>query len=386
MRSLCFLPCELTARDFASRAAIANELVRRGRAVILGQIWSIYSNIPFLEGCLLCSTMNSHHAPKLQKCKEAGVVVLGCDQEALPLTGEGSLANLAAASVRHCELFLSSSESHDQAVRQAFPDVTTRLVGDPRIDIIRDATFKPPIAEPYILINTGFGLVNSVWGDAKTALSVLLAGGNIAAGEIEQRIAFEKATLDQTIALVRWCAQNLPYITVVRPHPSERAEAWHELAGPKVRIVAGQAAAPWISHAKLLIHSNSTTGLEAAVMGTPCLNLCPPEFDAWSAQFRNANRKVSSAQAAVDAIIGAWPDLKRVGTNEPLSFPKNSVQRIADVMTEHCPAGVPSELRWATVGRTQRQRDKFTVPEQEFVAAVQGRVKMLDDSVALIAP
>ena len=46
---------------------------------------------------------------------------------------------------------------------------------------------------------------------------------------------------DLAAALEDWCAANLPIITVVRPHPTEKADTWTSMTDKNLRIAAGTA-------------------------------------------------------------------------------------------------------------------------------------------------
>jgi surface carbohydrate biosynthesis protein len=219
------------------------------------------------------------------KFREAGYAIAAADEESLPFAGDGFLVNIDPTAMRHTDLFLALNDAQRAVLCAEYPGVPITVVGSARIDLLRRQRPPRPMAEPYILFNTNFALTNSLRGDAQTVIDSLIAGGGLNPStetgrvEIQTRYDFEVKTRQEMMALIRWCAANLPMITVVRPHPTERAEMWSSMVGKNLRTVAGSAPIPWIAHAHIVVHANSTTGLEAAVLGVPCLNISPPKYD-----------------------------------------------------------------------------------------------------------
>ena len=80
------------------------------------------------------------------------------------------------------------------------------------------------------------------------------------------------------VVLTKELALNFPeYTVVLRPHPSESITFYeHAFASFKnVAVTRDDNVLPWIRAAKLVVHSNCTTGIEAVLAGCPVLNLLP---------------------------------------------------------------------------------------------------------------
>jgi surface carbohydrate biosynthesis protein len=80
------------------------------------------------------------------------------------------------------------------------------------------------------------------------------------------------------VVLTKELALNFPQYTVVlRPHPSESMTFYeHAFASfENVAVTRDESVLPWIRAAKLVVHSNCTTGIEAVLAGCPVLNLLP---------------------------------------------------------------------------------------------------------------
>jgi hypothetical protein len=61
---------------------------------------------------------------------------------------------------------------------------------------------------------------------------------------------------------------------VVRPHPSENQQVYHDIAGQCERVAVTNEGnvVPWLMAAKALIHNGCTTGVEAFAVDTPALS------------------------------------------------------------------------------------------------------------------
>jgi hypothetical protein len=76
LQPIVYLPCELKARDLASRLAIANHAIAAGYPVILGQQWSMFTNLKQQAppGCILFTTANTFQAGQSAACRHQGVL------------------------------------------------------------------------------------------------------------------------------------------------------------------------------------------------------------------------------------------------------------------------------------------------------------------------
>jgi hypothetical protein len=282
-----------------------------------------------------------------------------------------------------------------------------RVVGTSRFDLLREANYERPHGPRYILFNTSFGLRNTIYGDPEFAIasyfSALVQDINNPdhRAVMQARLDWEKASMDETSKLIRWLEERSDVDLVIRPHPNENASWWHKHFGGRKRIfiVRGTDAYPWMQHAALMVHSDSTTGLEAALMRTPTLNISP--VDAWGdrCSLRSINYSVRSAEEGYDPIE------KLLGRGEgPIAeashvdpFPQNCADAIAEAMTSIMPPPRPmSPFGWADTLRPVEQQKKFTVSPDEFreslnraflLANCSGFVmEPLSDSVVKVAP
>ena len=397
---IAYLTCELKGRDLASRLLIASSLADRGYHVIVGQQWAIFSNLrACLKGVVLFKTANKTQGDWMVEARSNGHVVAASDEECLASAPNDYARLTHPVAAEACHTYLALNDLHAAAIKAAYPGAAHKVIvaGNARVDILRALRPPRPIPEPYILINTSFGRTNHVSGDIQKAVNIWLgSGGHEKNAETEnmvrERLSFEKRAMAETIALIEWLIANTQSQIVIRPHPAERSEKWTTLfqGNARVHVVVGSDPTPWIRHATLLVHSESTTGVEAAIMGAKVLNLSPASSWGERLVVAQANVTVDSATAAAELVAallrtGEWPPSKQdIGA----LYPTTGAEKTAAALAEHLPP--PQRPRggfqWHTIHRTDEQREKFTVSHDEARALTQHTTTQIDDSVFLISP
>ncbi len=411
-----YLTCELKSRDLDSRLLIAARLLARGVATVIGQQWAIFENGPSLQmtrGAVLFKTANRIQAVEMEKLRAAGHAILLMDEELLSLTNEYVIRLVTdARAIAACDYFLFQDAAHETLVRQHYrADVPGRIAGNSRVDLLRSIpqlyeAEARAIAErgPYILINTNFTLTNSIWGDVDRALAVARAGGAIETDTERGRayaIDWLKTETENAAALkavMAWMQQHIKsHRLIVRPHPAEKASTWSSTPG--IEIAPGTTPAPWILGADLVIHTNSTTGLEAALMGRPCLNLCPLPNSEFSTSYvaRQANFTATTVKDA-NETIGEFIKHRRGPIRRfknPVQFHPDAARIIAEDLDRLSPEGALIG-QWRRYARDDVKREKFSVSLQEFMPRMKAifgalnvavpQVAELDDSVFYLVP
>ena len=355
---------------------------------MVGQLWAIIANQDFTaRGCYLFATANRIQALSMATVKECGHVVIASDEEALALAGDRALDHISAAAIAYP--FLAQTGAHKAVLLDRFPNANITVTGSARVELLH-ATKPKPATPPYVLFNTNFSLVNSMRGDVEKALTIMGRGMSLTTQGVKLRFDGEKAGVECMVPVIRWL---LPQCRVViRPHPTEKAQAWRD-AFPEAEVVEGSDLLPWIRGALVVVHANSTTGLEAALIGVPSINLDP--IESWGARFtvRNYNHTVKTATEAIEAVA-AYLQGKTV--KQPVAkppFPIEGAKNTATVISAALgPSSVPDKLPWRRAVRTKDMRDKFTATRENIVnnphikAAGPSAVHELDDSVFLLAP
>lgn len=341
--------------------------------------------------------------------KTNGHLVVASDEEVLGWSPDLVADTTDTATFKWCDRFFAFDESHRAALLRKFPDVADRIrvTGSARGDLLRSAIYERPHERAYVLFNTSFGLINSLWGSRESAISIYAAGmrwdmGNPEhAAIMKSRLLYEETGLRETTKLLSGLLGQNKYDIIVRPHPSEKTEFWEQLVRghPHAHVIAKSDPYQWTKHAALMIHSDSTLGVEVTSLGTPALNLST--VDAWARRLvvREINFTVGSAAEAVDPIFRLLK-YKEGPLAQPYKaevFAPDSARRTAAEFAELLPDPAPiGPMGWERFPRAPKEAEKFTVSAAEFRAALDRILPMaqgggaaavdLDDSVVLLVP
>ena len=397
MQRIVYLLCELKARDFEPRLLIAAALLKAGCAVVVGQRWGMAHNGPTAQqGCYLFPTANAIQAATMATVARGGHIIAAADEEALALAGPAMLEILAPESLQQA-VFFAHSDLHARTVSTAFPRSNITVTGSARIDLCaaQGAAARKPEA-PYVLVNTNFPLTNSLWGSPEDAQTQLNTGG---LRDAAQRVAWEAGRRETFMPVLTWMLNNFAGAIVIRPHPAENPAFWQSFAAPNpnVRVVVGESPVPWLAGARLVVHTDSTTGLEAAVMGRPVLNISTEPV--WGEKF--VMRLVNTTVTSADAAIAALSDFRASGTLPPPPraiadmYPAGGAQRTADAILRLLQAReakpVGGDFRWQPVDRPEVLKQKITVAKSEVadsphIKPTGATVHQIDESLFLLVP
>src|SRR5262245_21810230 len=84
---IIYLPIEFQSREFDSKVLLAATLTERGYAVVLGQQWLLYENVPRLPpGVILFKSFNKFHQVAMAHARQSGHRVVILDEEMLAQT------------------------------------------------------------------------------------------------------------------------------------------------------------------------------------------------------------------------------------------------------------------------------------------------------------
>ncbi len=389
-----YLPIEIKTREWAVRCQLAKILQAKGFTVVIGQQWSLLANVKNIPpGVVLFKTMNAIQGAGMRDYKKAGFTVVAMDEEALLCADDACLrANVSDLAVSRCDVFLAQHEDHGRVMREMGAE--TVVVGNPRVDLCRGDTYKAEgdkiRAEygPFILFNTNFGTVNSAWGGLSGAASLAKQAGLLET--LEQRKAFgasiqwERENIATTIHLLNWAAEHAGKRVVIRPHPAEDLNEWKNLAGDKVTIIADTDPLPWMWAADLVVHTNSTTGLEAILMGKPVLNLETRPDPSCARLTSTLNTVARSHTEAVEAIQSGVCYQEAHHNKASVMFPNGANETIAKVIEER---GFESrsQFTYERIPRAARQVAKCSIHIGEAGRAL-WPVQELDHSLFMVVP
>ncbi len=299
MEPVVYLPIEIRYRELPSRMLIASHLLQAGYAVVIGSHWALINppNQKALpQGIYFFKSVNKLQGKAMAMLTANGHTIAASDEEVLVFTEEkGYLVAFGENAADNCALFFAQSYAHMQAVEKRFPQLKgkVRIVGNPRVDLMseRNRGLFEAVDDrvhqhrPYILFNTNYGSINSVWADSNQVMSMAETTGAFDGPDRAKKIREFQAILDwetanhkAMVSLLQWAVNELKTVNVVvRPHPSERPRYWEQmLAGvPRAHVIPRSDPHPWITGAELVVHTGCTTGLEAVLLDKPAVNLLP---------------------------------------------------------------------------------------------------------------
>ena len=304
MEPIAYLALEIKQRELESRILIAAHLLKAGIAVVIGQQWVLFANADTCPpGVALFKTVNHIQAGKMADFRASGHLVAATDEEVLVCTEEACFLEVfSPKAAENCDLFFAQSDFHKSVVENRFPALRgrTQAVGNARVDLLsadRRKSFGPEVQDivktygPYILFNTSYGQLNSIWKDMEHVNTIAAVAGLVnrddpaSIAEYQAKLEWERRNREEMVELLRWVIEEIPDKNIVlRPHPGEAPEFWWERFGSceRLHIIPRSKPQPWILGADMVVHTSCTTGLEAALMGKPVVNLFPavhPAFD-----------------------------------------------------------------------------------------------------------
>ncbi len=313
-----YLTVELKHRELDSRLLIALHLLKAGFTVVVGQQWGIFANATALPpGVVLYKTVNEIQARSMPLFRRLGHLIAATDEEVL-LCAESScfVGALSKNSEANWHQFYAQSPMHRDAILRKFPGGEEKIIitGNARVDLMHArglALFRDEAARcrescgPYVLFNSNFAGINSIWGGVKRVAQInASAGGDDVV--FNEAMEFEKNNRDELVKLIEWTADNiLSHRVVIRPHPVENVGFWVERFGAhsRVTIVPRSSHIPWILGADVVAHSNCTTGIEAAIARVPTINVQPRRYPSLGTALTDIiNPCVSSWKEAAMAI------------------------------------------------------------------------------------
>jgi surface carbohydrate biosynthesis protein len=298
------IPVEIQVRELDAKLLLACVAARRGIPVVIGRLKSIMAKLSsFPRSVFVSKGMGPQSVEKFQFIRGLGHEVAGWDEEALvhfpPESHFGKrVSPVAGRYISH--LFAWGPESAD-LWRQSpqFRQTQIHVTGNPRIDLLRPEIrpyFEPEVRElrktygDFILINTNFPLVNSNRGlfETEPVAGEAPALGRGALGltrEFAERLYRHKhENWLRFQRLIPDLERAFPDVKIViRPHPSEKPEVYHRIAGECERVVIANDGSvnPWLMASRATIHNGCTTGVESNLMGVPTLTYGPTQDDAF---------------------------------------------------------------------------------------------------------
>ncbi len=440
MEPIAYLAMEIKQRELDSRVVIAAHLLKAGVAVVFGQQWALFANAKVLsQGVILFKTVNHIQAGLMAKFRAAGHLVAATDEEVLVCTEDKCFLEVfSPMAAENCDLFFAQSEFHRDVVERAFPSLRgkTQTAGNSRIDFLsarRRQSFADEVRGitdtygPYILFNTNYAQLNSIWKDKGHVAAIAAKAGLLnpedpaSVEEYKAKWNWEKLNRNEMEKLLQWAVDELPDKNIVlRPHPGEIPRFWEERFGDveRVHIIPRSNPHPWILGAEMVVHTTCTTGLEAALLDRPVVNLVPvphPTFDFVTNHVNPTFKTWQEAASAMELFFasGSGPVAEKqerqaeVLSNHFAIDEKEAAEKIANglvsLLEEYgvsFPVTEQPSLRGGEFRRLNRAdtvKDKFLLEPSELTGRLQSvltamganikvKVIAIDDSLFMLLP
>ncbi len=349
LEKILYLPMEIASRELDARLLLAAIAVERGLEVVLGQKWLMERNVERMTpGIYLSKTLTVRDAKVLNRARRAGYVTAAIDEEIPGLVvHDRNFWWMAPEAVRSTDLIFIPGTFNSNAMRETLhlsPD-QVKGTANPRWDLLRRelrAVFDAEAAVlraqfgAFILVNSNLGLTNSHKGDAEQMIQGLIDQGKIKADDrtliqdLRDIAVMEEKNRAALLELLPAIRRRFPDMKVVlRPHPSEKVEAWKAWLGENsgIDIVREGSAVPWILASNVLLHTNCTTGVEAIALDKPSICLIHPDSPANRRYLAN---RVNPVVTSTDAALAA---LERVLADPPTCYAPELVERFKDSMS-----------------------------------------------------
>jgi len=299
-KPLLLIPVELQVRELDPKLLLACVAARRGFQSIIGSRREMHFHIPsFPRSIYLSKSTTSGSKNVFRILRRLGHGVVAWDEEALVhLPPEAYFKRrLSPLAMKYVSHLLAWGEDNVDLWRQ-YPEMPAGLpihiTGNPRGDLLRPemrSLYDHDVGKirsnygKYILVNTNFNQVNAFYPDMNIlhprtrpdeppVLSRRAIGMGMSPEYAEGLCNHKQAIFEDFQQLIPALDQALPEHTiVVRPHPAENQETYHNIAKKcqRVRVTNEGNVVPWLIAAEALIHNGCTTGIESFALGKPAI-------------------------------------------------------------------------------------------------------------------
>jgi surface carbohydrate biosynthesis protein len=297
-KPLLLIPVENQVREFDAKLLLACVAARHGFSSVIGPRRKVEFRITsFPQSIFVSKDLRSGIGRFFRILHKLGHISVAWDEEAI-ITQKPEVyyqTRLSSRSIRYVSHLFAWGPKNAELWRQ-YPHLPTEtpinITGNPRGDMLRPdmRSFFEGEAEKlrktygnFILINTNFSGVNNFTSIQNYFLPVNKPGEKPEIGRASRGMSLEyaKGLRDYTQAIFEDFKKLIPlleqafpdYTLVVRPHPSENPQIYHDIAAKCQRVHVNNEGIvnPWLIAAKVLIHNGCTTGIEAYAMGVPAI-------------------------------------------------------------------------------------------------------------------
>ena len=285
------LPVEVKARGLEGRLLLGAHAAAQGWKVVVGRKSQLNSSVDDLpRGLYFDKSIQSLALDQIRYIKALGNTYAAIDEEGL--VHEGGATAYVKRRFTHETLaetrpFCCWGDAQAEVVRAVEPGLADRVVvtGNPRVDLWRPemhGLHRRAVDEVradvgrFVFVPSNFANVIGADGPERTARFGEITGhyaDPVERARFARYLDLRAGILDRLGDALVTLARSLPdgHSVVVRPHPSEDHAHWEKLAADEPRVLVRYEGplTPWLLAADCVVHSNCTSGVEAAVAGRP---------------------------------------------------------------------------------------------------------------------
>ncbi|WP_028313361.1 surface carbohydrate biosynthesis protein [Desulfatibacillum aliphaticivorans] len=339
-RPLLLVPIETQVREMHAKILLACFAAEAGFSVLIGMQSELLRRAKYLpRGIYVEKGVAPPKLPGTSLLKDLGYKVTAWCEEGLVIVDQETYARdrVSAEVFSMLDAFYAWGKVQAGAIAMKMGDQAKKTViaGNPRFDLLREpyqsifhkeADALRKAHGRFILVNTNFGLYNNFYGPKYFIEHIMRDNGRII-NEVHEK--FLQDWVDHVGAVYESFKDLLPELSkafpkhkiVLRPHPSENHENWHEAVRGlnNVEVIHKGNVIPWLLASEALIHNSCTTGVEAHVLGKPVVAYRPVLSDIYEYELpRVVSISAFTPQETVDVV-------SRILKGEEMAAPESSL-------------------------------------------------------------
>ena len=311
-KATLLMPVENQVRELDSKLLFACIAARHGFSSVIGPRREMHIQITSFPGSIyLAKSIPVHRNIIFKIMRKLGHEIVAWDEEALvhPQAETYYRRRVCPLGIKYVSHLFAWGKDNVQLWQQypnLPPGVPIHLTGNPRGDLLRSEmrSFYEKDAEElrrgygqFILINTNFNHVNAFSPDLNLFRPAKKPGREPNFGRAAKGMSREYAEglRDHKQAIFEHFQKLIPALEhafpqqtiVVRPHPTENQEIYHNIAAhcERVQVTNEGNVVPWILASQAVIHNGCTTGVEAYVLGVAAISYRPTVNDYYDLGF-----------------------------------------------------------------------------------------------------
>ena len=300
------------SRDLDGLTLLAAELANRGIEAFLVPMYEAQEAFSLAPDLVLVNYVRYANARFVRACEELGIAVGVLDTEGGVRQDLDTYAAQVAPFVKPIRLYCVWGRAQYEALHSGagLRPGALRATGCPRYDWAvppwRGAIARPStVNEPMLLVNTNFPLLRPRFQSREREIEDLVTRLGYPRDLVLQGVTQTEHARQQIIEATVALAREFPSATVIlRPHPFEDRETYdNALRGlPNARVEQTGPVFEWIRYARLMVHFNCSTAIDALLLGVEAAHL----------EWIDAPLLSQPQAAAVSRRVMSIDDLKRL--------------------------------------------------------------------------